>query len=176
MLVLHVILILMIIGAIIAMEIKDLLSSVIALGAVGMGLSLLFLLLKAPDLAITQLVVEILALVILIRATIGRGVQKEHFKDKLYYLLFGSIFLILFLYFGIKAISELPNFGSALMRIGERYIAEAKEKTSAVNVVSAIILDFRGYDTLGEATVLFTSILGVLSVLRVIRNSDKIKK
>jgi uncharacterized MnhB-related membrane protein len=40
---LHVILVLMIVGAVVAMEIKDLLSSVIALGAVGIGLTLEFL-------------------------------------------------------------------------------------------------------------------------------------
>jgi len=69
---LHILLIFMIIAAIVAIEVKDLLSSVIAVGAVGLGLSLAFLILKAPDLAITQLVVEILCLIILIRATIKR--------------------------------------------------------------------------------------------------------
>ncbi|MCM8783242.1 MAG: DUF4040 domain-containing protein [Candidatus Omnitrophica bacterium] len=176
MLVFNIVLVLMIIGAIIAMEIKDLLSSVIALGAVGMGLSLQFLLLKAPDLAITQLVVEILVLVILIRATIGRNIEKEYPKNKFRYLISGLIFLILFLWFGIKALNDLPKFGSALMNMGSRYIAEAKDKTSAVNVVSAIILDFRGYDTLGEVTILFASVLGVLSVLRMTKVKKRIDK
>ena len=68
---LQLLLLFMVFGAIIAVEIEDLLSSVIAVGAVGLGLSLAFLILKAPDLAITQLVVEILCLIILIRATIS---------------------------------------------------------------------------------------------------------
>ena len=68
----YVLLIFMIIGAIIAIEVKDLLSSVVAVGAVGLGLSIVFLVLKAPDVAITQLVVEILCLIILIRATLKR--------------------------------------------------------------------------------------------------------
>ncbi|MCS7151111.1 MAG: DUF4040 domain-containing protein, partial [Endomicrobia bacterium] len=63
---------LMIIAAIVALEIKDLLSSVVSLGAVGLILTLLFLLLQAPDVAIVQFVVEILSLVILIRATVIR--------------------------------------------------------------------------------------------------------
>ena len=66
----YILLIYMIIGAIIAVEAKDLLSSVVTVGAVGLGLSILFLILKAPDVAITQLVVEILCLIILIRATL----------------------------------------------------------------------------------------------------------
>jgi multisubunit Na+/H+ antiporter MnhB subunit len=52
------------------------------------------------------------------------------------------------------------------MKMGSLYVAEAVRKTSAVNIVAAIILDFRGYDTLGEATILFTSVIGVLAVLR----------
>ena len=69
---LYLLLIFMIIGAVVAVEMKDLLSSVIAVGAVGLGLSVTFLVLKAPDLAITQLVDEILCLIILIRATIKK--------------------------------------------------------------------------------------------------------
>ena len=69
---LHILLFFMIFAAIAALEVKDLLSSVIAVGAVGFALCLAFLILKAPDLAITQLVVEILCLIILIRATIKR--------------------------------------------------------------------------------------------------------
>ena len=57
---LYLLLLFMIAAAIIAVEIKDLLSSIVAVGAVGLGLSLTFLALKAPDLAIVQLVVEIL--------------------------------------------------------------------------------------------------------------------
>lgn len=63
---LYVLLVFMIIGAMVAIEIKDLLSSVVAVGAVGLGLSIVFLILKAPDVAIVQLVVEILCLIILI--------------------------------------------------------------------------------------------------------------
>lgn len=163
---LHVILILMILGAIVAMEIEDLLSSVIALGAVGLALSLAFLLLRAPDLAITQLVVEILTLIILIRATVGP--QTKYDKEKLRpgYLVFALIFAALFLWSSASALRQIPAFGSPVMKMGSRYIAEALNKTGAANIVSAIILDFRGYDTLGEATILFTSVIGVLAVLR----------
>lgn len=93
------ILIFMILGAIVAVEIKDMLSSVIAVGTVGLGLSVSFLILKAPDLAITQLVVEILCLILLIRATIKKDLPfpKKHVD---YLKLFTAIvFVILFLIF-----------------------------------------------------------------------------
>ena len=70
----HLILLFMICAAIAAVEMRDLISSVIALSAVGLGLCLAFLLLKAPSLAVTQLVVEILFVIVLIRGTkIGRA-------------------------------------------------------------------------------------------------------
>ena len=72
---LGILLFLMIIGAVIAVETRNLLSSIVCLGAIGFLLSIVFLFLGAPDLAITQLVVEILCLVILIRATIHRRVE-----------------------------------------------------------------------------------------------------
>ena len=74
MLELYILLIFMIISSIIAIEVKDLLSSVVTVGAVGIALSMVFLILKAPDVAITQLVVEILCLIILIRATLRKDI------------------------------------------------------------------------------------------------------
>jgi multisubunit Na+/H+ antiporter MnhB subunit len=168
MLELEIILILMIIGAIVAMEIKDLLSSVIALGIVGFGLTLEFLLLRAPDLAITQLVVEILSLIILIRTTVGAKLPHEKISLRLGYFIFAILFVVVFILFSYKAIAGLPAFGSPIMKMGSEYIRGAVRRTGATNVVAAIILDFRGYDTLGEATILFTSVIGVLAVLRAI--------
>jgi multisubunit Na+/H+ antiporter MnhB subunit len=52
------------------------------------------------------------------------------------------------------------------MKMGKQYIEGALMRTGAANIVAAIILDFRGYDTLGEATILFTSVIAVLAVLR----------
>jgi len=52
------------------------------------------------------------------------------------------------------------------MTVSTFYPLNAIEGTGAVNVVTAIILDYRAYDTLGEATVLFTAVIGVLAVMR----------
>ena len=59
---------LMIVGAFVAIETPNLLHAVISVGAVGFLLSIVFLFLSAPDLAITQLAVEVITLVILLRA------------------------------------------------------------------------------------------------------------
>ena len=54
------------------------------------------------------------------------------------------------------------------------YIEGATEKTGSANLVTGVVFDFRGYDTLGEATVLVTAVLGVLTILRIKGKKDKI--
>jgi multisubunit Na+/H+ antiporter MnhB subunit len=163
---LHILLLFMIFAAIIAIEVKDLLSSVIAVGAVGFALCLAFLILKAPDLAITQLVVEILCLIILIRATINRDLPLVIEGRWVFNTVSTLLFIGVFLFFAYSALKELPGFGSPIMSIVKKYLEEGISKTGAVNLVAAVILDFRAYDTLGEATVLFTSVIGIMAILR----------
>ena len=156
----------MIAAAVIAVEVKDLLSGVVAIGAVGIGLCMAFLMLKAPDLAIMQLVVEILSLIILIRATIRKdipfSVSGRWVFNTASTLLFMAIFLLA-AYFTLKTI---PAFGNALMKVSRFYIDNAVSKAGSENVVAAIVVNFRAYDTLGEVAVLFTAIIGVLAIAR----------
>jgi len=163
---LHLILIFMICAALVAVEMPDLISSVIALSAVGLGLCLAFLILKAPNLAMTQLVVEILLVIVLIRATINRDLplvkDGRWFFNTLSTILFIGCFL-LFAYFALK---ELPVFGQPLMRVSGEYIANGLKDTGSVNIVTAIALNFRSYDALAEVAVLFSAIIGVLAITR----------
>jgi multisubunit Na+/H+ antiporter MnhB subunit len=163
---LNILLLFMIFSAIVAVQIEDLLSSVIAVGAVGLGLSLAFLVLKAPDLAITQLVVEILCLIILIRATIKKDLPFSTSGRWVFNTLSTLVFIAVFLLFAYFALRELPSFGAPIMRVAQEYLTGGLQKTGATNLVASIILDFRGFDTLGEATVLFTAVIGVLAVIR----------
>ena len=163
---LYVLLIFMIIGAIIAVEIKDLLSSVIAVGAVGLGLSIVFLILKAPDVAITQLVVEILCLIILIRATLKRDLPFSTTGRWFLNTLITVCFILVFLGVAVNALKDLPEFGVPIMKVASTYLRDGSAKTGATNLVASVILDFRAYDTLGEATVLFTAVIGVLTIVR----------
>jgi multisubunit Na+/H+ antiporter MnhB subunit len=177
MLVFYVLLLFMIIAAIIAVETKDLLSSVICVGAIGFGSSLAFLFLRAPDIAITQIVVEVLALIILIRATISRDLTFIT-GDKEFFATVVSVVIVFFVFLaGMNAFEALPHFGKpTFAAVGEtpnmpqpasqHYIKNGLSETGAANVIAGIILDYRGYDTLGEATVLFTSILGAVVILR----------
>jgi multisubunit Na+/H+ antiporter MnhB subunit len=138
----------------------------VAVGVSGLGLCITFLFLKAPDLAITQLVVEILCLIILIRASIQKdlpfSVSGRWFLNTLIALVFVAVFLSV-AYLSLK---ELPSFGSPLMKVSKYYLTQGLEQAKATNLVSAINLNFRAYDTLGEATTLFAAAIGVMAVMR----------
>jgi len=172
---------LMILGAVVAVEIKDLLSSVVSIGAVGVILSLTFLLLQAPDLAIVQLVVEILALIILIRATVTRD-SVNYSQREIFVKVVTMIGVLVFLISLVSVIKLLPPFGEPKLKVASYYINEGLgiknniSETGAANIVSSIILDYRAYDTLGEATVLFCAVLGVLAVMRKVGRKNEREK
>lgn len=185
----YILLIFMIIAAIIAVETQNLLSAVICIGAIGFGASLMFLFLRAPDIAITQIVVEVLGLIILIRATISRDLtfisgDREFFGTVVSVVIIGVIFLAGLKILQTKSLEQmqknqqihpqvvaLPDFGTPIYTItpeaaSQKYVEKGLKETGAANLVASVILDFRAYDTLGEATVLFTSIIGATVILR----------
>ena len=163
---LYVLLGFMIIGAVIAIEVKDLLSSVVAVGAVGLGLSIVFLILKAPDVAITQLVVEILALIILIRATLKKDLPFSTSGRWILNTLITLCFIGVLIAVAAKCFKDLPEFGYPTMRVAGTYLKQGLKQTGATNLVASVILNYRAFDTLGEATVLFTAVIGVLAIVR----------
>jgi len=167
----YILLLFIIIAAIIAVETRDLLSSVICVGAIGFGGSLMFLFLRAPDIAITQIVVEVFGLIILIRATISRDLTFITGDREFFGMVVSIVIIFVIFLAGMRILDTLPDFGApvfaeAVDAASQTYIKEGLQKTGAANLVASVILDFRAYDTLGEATVLFTSIIGATVILR----------
>lgn len=161
----------MIIAAFVATEIKDLLAAVISLGAVGFSVAIMFILVQAPDLAIVQIVVEIVTIVIFVAVifrtthvdeTIGKKLTSTHVLSIVLFSFFALFFLIAI----TRALQELPAFGNATMKVASEYIRLGLPRSGGANVVADVILDFRALDTLGEATVLFTSVIGVAALMR----------
>ena len=70
----------------------------------------------------------------------------------------------------VWATYDLPAFGLAETPINQHvvpyYFENAIKDTTVINLVSAILADYRGYDTLGETTVVFTAGIGVLLLLK----------
>jgi multicomponent Na+:H+ antiporter subunit B len=158
----------MILGSIVALEIKDILSSIVALGVVGLAVSTAFLLLQAPDLAIVQFLFEIFFLIILFRAFLGKGYHDlEPARLKRLTAALTVMTLIAVYAFSVHVFKGLPEFGRPILSTGRYYLENAGVQVKSANIVSAVILDYRAYDTLGELTVLFTAILGTFTILRI---------
>ena len=173
----YILLLFVLIAAIVAVETKNLLSAVICIGAIGFGVAIMFLFLRAPDIAITQIVVEVLGLIILIRATISRDLTFISGDKEFFATVVSVVIIFMISLAGLRVFNHLPEFGTSAFAAAaedpekpapatEHYIRNGLQETGATNLVASVILDFRAYDTLGEATVLFTSIIGATVILR----------
>jgi len=78
-----------------------------------------------------------------------------------------AIALVFFVAFMIVAAFGMRIFGEPIVsEMDDYYIQNAQAETGANNVVTTIVFDYRGFDTLGEATVLFTAVLGITALFR----------
>ena len=175
-----ILLILMIGGSIFTLHARDLLTAVVSYGIVGFALVIIFLLLQAPDLAIVQIVVEIISLVIMI--AVIRNSSREDLQEEVTLRIGGEQYLNLrsglfflaslilcagLVFFFVQATSGLSPFGEQTTRMATTYIEKGAELTGSANLVTGIVFGFRGYDTMGEATILVTAVVGILTVLRI---------
>ncbi|HDS16938.1 MAG TPA: hypothetical protein ENN66_10130 [Proteobacteria bacterium] len=73
----------------------------------------------------------------------------------------------------VYGIHDMPAWGDpdspANTHVSPRYITEAGLRTATPNIVTAVLADYRGYDTLGETTVIFTASISCLFLLRRVR-------
>jgi multisubunit Na+/H+ antiporter MnhB subunit len=168
--ILALLILLSVVGAIVAVVTPNLVYSVISVGAVGFLLAIAFLLLSAPDIAVVQIGVESISLVLLLRATLGRETQQGATRPLVGVAFAVAVVAVIGL-FGLQVFYEFPEFGlPAMARFADApaatYLATGAEATGAPNIVTAVLLDFRGWDTLGEGTVLFCAVLGATAIMR----------
>ncbi|RJP24198.1 MAG: putative monovalent cation/H+ antiporter subunit A [Candidatus Abyssobacteria bacterium SURF_5] len=145
------------------LAIKSRFSSVVALGAVGYGVGLIYLMFGAPDLAITQFAVDTLTVVLLVLVLYPMprfekfSRLKERVRDA-----FGAAAAGL-LMTGLTLRATAVSGGSFLSPFfAERSYSEANGR----NIVNIILVDFRALDTVGEITVLAIAAVGVYSLLK----------
>lgn len=137
--------------------------AVVMLGAVGLIVALIFTRFSAPDLALTQLSVEIVTIVLLLLALYylpqtspGENSRLRISRDVLISLLSGGGVMIL-------AMSVLTR---EYAPISEFFVVNAVPGGGGSNVVNVILVDFRGTDTLGEIVVLALAGLGIYALLQ----------
>ncbi len=149
-------------------------AAILAMGASGLGMALLFILEPAPDVALVQVVVDILSVVILVLALgklpvaqrrIAQEITNERTKNLggvlRDALLAGSVGVIV-MGLTLVALTSQPRESIAT----SFYEQNAKKLVGAIDIVGAIVVDFRAMDTLIEITVFSMAGLGVYSLLR----------
>jgi len=76
----------------------------------------------------------------------------------------------------IYGVEDMPDWGDsnspASSHVSPKYIKEALEKTATPNIVTAVLADYRGYDTMGETVVIFTAGIGCIIMLRKKRKGE----
>lgn len=140
--------------------------SLVMLGVVGLVVSLGFAKFSAPDLALTQLSVEIVTVVLLMLAlyflpqyTRMFSSNKRHYQDIAWAI--GAGFA--------AALLTLAVLTRDLQPISAYFLANSKIQGGGTNVVNVILVDFRGFDTLGEIVVLALAGLGIVALLQDIK-------
>ncbi|MFA9461878.1 monovalent cation/H+ antiporter subunit A [Thiohalorhabdus methylotrophus] len=137
--------------------------AVLWLGVVGLGVALFFVRFAAPDLALTLLTVELVTGVLLLlalyflpqRSPVDSGVPRR-WRDAVLA--------------GLTGVAVGGLLWRALVadpaRIGRQFLELSLPEAGGGNVVNTILVDFRGFDTLGEITVLAIAAVGILTMLR----------
>ncbi len=132
------------------------------LGATGFLVAVVFALLGAPDLVLTQLLVETLTvvLVVLVFRRLPASFHKTSpHRRRAGLALGGSLGL------GGAAVTWLISGRRELSETGAYYLDAAPEEAGGSNVVNTILVDFRALDTLGEITVLAVAAIGVFALV-----------
>ncbi|WAJ72449.1 monovalent cation/H+ antiporter subunit A [Catenovulum adriaticum] len=136
--------------------------ALLMISVVGLMVSVAFTRFSAPDLALTQLSVEVVTIVLLMLALffLPQRTPKESSSIRVLRDLFIASACGVVIASICYAIITRP-----LESISDFFIANAKTGGGGTNVVNVILVDFRGFDTLGEITVLGIAALGIYKLL-----------
>jgi multicomponent Na+:H+ antiporter subunit A len=151
-------------GAIAATLASSTMAAVLSLGVVGYGVALTFLLYGAPDLAMTQFSVETLTVIIYVlvfrhfRNLGALSPALVRYRDFLVGAANGTLI-------GALVLSVATTETAA--RLKEYFVGFGLPLGHGRNIVNVILVDFRGFDTMGEITVLATAAIGVRALLRI---------
>ena len=144
-----------------AIFVKDLIGSVLILGAYGFFLALLWAWQGAVDVAFTEAVVGAGLSTVFFLLTLFATARKEttHRSYRFSWMVMGGLVLLgLSMAYGL---GDLPPVGDPAsppnVHVSPAYLTRSFEETRTPNVVTAIIMDYRAFDTLIETAVIFTA-------------------
>jgi len=146
---------------------------VLMLGAAGMAVTMMYLLYQAPDLVLTQLMFELISIMLflLVLRMLPEEPKTRPKGGRAGRAVIGASIGLVVGFLVLHA-AETPDFNPGL-RLGDWYTAHSYDGTESTggrggggaNVVNVILVDHRGYDTLGEVTVLGITAIAVLSLI-----------
>lgn len=143
---------------------KSRLTSIIALGAVGYSVALFFVIFNAPDLALTQLVIETISVALFLLAFYHLPKLNRH-ENRMRFRLGNAIVA-----FGVGATVTLIALSAHSQKlvpsISEFYEKTVYSEAGGGNIVNVILVDYRGFDTLFEIAVLAIASLGIISMIK----------
>lgn len=143
---------------------KSRLTAIISLGVVGYTLALFFVIFRAPDLALTQLVIETISVALFLLCfyhlpKMRRKKKTRTFRMTNFIISLGVGVIVTML--GIASSSEKTKDS-----ISSFFTAYSHKLGGGNNIVNVILVDFRGFDTMFEITVLSIAALGIYGMIR----------
>lgn len=162
--------ILILMAALVVVRSNSRLLAVAALGVVGFGVSLIFILFGAPDLAMTQILIETVTVILLVLilyhlpkfAQLSSPVAR--WRDAVIALVAGGLMTTL-----VLIANSAEHFPPISTFFNENSVSLAHGR----NIVNVILVDFRGLDTLGEITVLSLAGIGVYALLKLRKQNQE---
>ena len=159
------------ITAVAAIRLHDLFAVVMMFGVYSLLAATVFVVLDAVDVAFTEAAVGVGISTILMLATLGlvgrweRRPTHRPFLPLLVVVVTGAAL--------IYGTLDMPHFGDpdapVHHHVAPRYLEKSPDEIGIPNVVTGVLASYRGYDTLGELTVIFTAGVGVLALLGIRR-------
>jgi multicomponent K+:H+ antiporter subunit A len=136
--------------------------SLLLLSVVGMIVAISFALFSAPDLALTQLSVEVVTIVLLLLALYFLPQRINNYSSPRRLVRDISISVLIG---GVVGTITYALMTRPLDSISWFYVENAKTLGGGTNIVNVILVDFRGFDTFGEITVLAIAALGIYKLI-----------
>lgn len=153
----------MVMGALFATISRSRLGAVVSVGVMGFSIALIFILFSAPDLAITQLLVETLTVILLVLVLFrlprfsNLSTSLERIRDGVVAAMMGILICLL-----IMTSWSIQQFEP----ISTYMIENSAPLAYGRNIVNVILVDYRALDTLGEMFVLALAAIGVIAMLK----------
>ena len=148
------------------------LRGLVFLGMFGLGVALLFLVNAAPDVAMTQVLVETL-IVIIVVLNISRLPVLPHIVPEPVRLRILNLCIALSLGFTVTTMLLVITHGWFDSFVSDYYQQNAVALAHGRNIVNVILVDFRAIDTLGEIIVVATAAIGIYGLLRLREKGKK---